>query len=278
VWHWQRSQFVFPPARSGRKAIVHWPDLAFVRTDRAPLVPPVFEQSVYFPYLPGGHRQSTELNLCFPKRGLYAQRGVGVRTRFPFSFLKKTRTIALEREVLVFPSVEATDAMLEVLPMISGELETNQRGRGSDLYRIRDYGPEDSARHVDWKATAKSGELKVREFTREDERRVCIVFDNPSEGVLDEAHYERAINLTASIAWHFFQENTELSFAAPTLRGTPDVYGFLEYLATVAPNSDKDFLKTLGESEQYYIVITARRRGEIPNPLWQSSYVFFAQE
>jgi uncharacterized protein (DUF58 family) len=278
VWHWQRSQFVFPSARSGRRAIVHWPDLAFVRTDRAPLAPPVFQQSVYFPYLPGGHRQSTELNLCFPKRGLYAQRGIGVRTRFPFSFLKKTRTIALEREVLVFPSVEATDAMLEVLPMISGELETNQRGRGSDLYRIRDYEPEDSARHVDWKATAKSGELKVREYTREDERRVCIVFDNPAEGVLDEVHYERAINLTASIAWHLFQENTELSFAAPTLRGTPDVYGFLEYLATVAPNSDKDFLNTLGESEQYYIVITARRRGEIPNPLWQSAYVFFAQE
>jgi len=69
--------------------------------------------------------------------------------------------------------------MLEVLPMITGELETNQRGRGSDLYRIRDYEPEDSARHVDWKATAKSGELKVREYTREDERRVCIVFDNP---------------------------------------------------------------------------------------------------
>ena len=69
--------------------------------------------------------------------------------------------------------------------MITGELETNQRGRGSDLYRIRDYEPEDSARHVDWKATAKSGELKVREYTREDERRLCIIFDNPAPGVLD---------------------------------------------------------------------------------------------
>jgi uncharacterized protein (DUF58 family) len=278
VWHWQRSQFVFPPVRTGRKAIVHWPDVAYVKTYPAAHEPPIFEQSVYFPYLPGGHRQSTELNLCFPKRGLYAQRGIGVRTRFPFSFLKKTRTIALEREVLVFPSVEATDAMLEVLPMISGELETNQRGRGSDLYRIRDYGPEDSARHVDWKATAKSGELKVREYTREDERRVCIAFDNPAEGVLDDAHYERAINLAASIAWHLFQENTELSFAAPTLAGTPDVYGFLEYLSTVRPLEGIEFLHTLGEAEQYYIIITARPRGEIPTPLWQSSYVFFAQE
>ena len=135
-----------------------------------------------------------------------------------------------------------------MLPLITGEMETNLRGRGSDLYRIRDYEPEDSARHVDWKATAKSGELKVREYTREDERSLCIVFDNPAPGVLDTAHYERAINLAASIAWHFFQDNTELRFAAPELSPDADVYAFLEYLALVAPRphaESDDFLSTL---------------------------------
>jgi uncharacterized protein (DUF58 family) len=277
-WRWQRSSFVFPSARNGRKAFIRWPDLAFVKSYPSRQAPPVFEQSVYFPYLPGGYRQSAELNLQFPRRGLYAQRGIGISTRFPFSFLTKTRTIALEREVLVFPSVEATDEMFEVLPMITGELETNQRGRGSDLYCIRDYEPEDSARHVDWKATAKSGVLKVREYTREDERRLCIVFDNPAPGVLDDAHYERAINLAASIAWHFYQENSELSFAAPSLVDKHDVYSFLEYLATAAPRSGTEFLDTFGESEQYNIIITARPRGQIPSALWQASYVLFAQE
>jgi uncharacterized protein (DUF58 family) len=277
-WHWQRSQFIYPPERTGRKAIVRWPDLSYSKFYPPRQLPPVFEQSVYFPYLPGRYRESAELNLRFPQRGLYAQRGIGISTRFPFSFLTKTRTIALNQEVLVFPSVEATDEMFEVLPMITGELETNQRGRGSDLYRIRDYEPEDSARHVDWKATAKSGELKVREYTREDERCVCVVFDNPEPGVLDGPHYERAINLAASIAWHFFQENTELSFAAPSLAGNPDVYGFLEYLAIVEPRSGTEFLTTLSESEQYNIIITARPRGQIPTALWQSSYVLFAQE
>jgi uncharacterized protein (DUF58 family) len=184
--------------------------------------------------------------------------------------------------VLVFPSVEATDEMFEVLPIITGEIETNQRGRGSDLYRIRDYVPEDSARHVDWKATAKSGELKVREYTREDERRVCLIFDNPPPGVLDHEHYERAINLAASLAWHFFEENTELSFAAPSLSGEADVYSFLEYLALAAPcpnaENDTDFLSTLGAAGQYNIIITACPRGLIPSALWQSSYVLFAQE
>jgi uncharacterized protein (DUF58 family) len=278
AWRWRRTEFVYPPRSSGRKPIVRWPDLEYVKVETSRAVPPVMEQSVYFPFLPGGHRQSTAVNLCFPRRGLYAQRGIGISTRFPFSFLVKTRTVAMQREILVFPSVQPTDAMLEVLPMVTGELETHFRGRGSDLYRIRDYEPEDSARHVDWKATAKSGELKVREFTREDERRVCVVFDNPPPGLLDEARYERAVDLSASIAWHFFQENTELSFAAPLLQGEPDVYSFLEYLATVEARDDGDFLSTLGEPGSYRIIITARRRGEIPTALWQSSYVFFAGE
>ncbi len=287
-WKWQRSQFVYPPASSGKKPILRWPDLAYVKVKPPRQAPPVFEQSVYFPYLPGRERQSAELNLCFARRGLYAQSGVGVATRFPFSFLKKTRTISLEREVLVYPSVEATDAMLEVLPMISGEMETHQRGRGADLYRIRDYEPGDSARHVDWKATAKSGELKVREFTREDERRLRIIFDNPAEGVLDEAHYERAVALAASIAWHFSEENTQLSFAAPGLVGEPDIYAFLEYLALVQPaarladkGAEKNGEELTGfapDGGHYHILITARRRGEIPGALWQSSYVFFTRE
>jgi hypothetical protein len=104
------------------------------------------------------------------------------------------------------------------------------------------------------------------------------VFDNPAPEVLDDPHYERAINLCASIAWHFFQENTELSFAAPGLAGSSDVYGFLEYLATVAPRSGADFFDSLDEQGQYHIIVTARPRGQIPTALWQSSYVLFAQE
>ena len=56
------------------------------------------------------------------------------------------------------------DELFDILPRVRGEWESFLRGRGAELYRIREYMPEDSARHVDWKATAKSGSLKVREF------------------------------------------------------------------------------------------------------------------
>ena len=165
-----------------------------------------------------------------------------------------------------------------MLPLISGEIESHQRGRGAGLYRIRDYEPEDSARHVDWKASAKSGELKVREYAREDERSVCIVFDNPAPGVLEESQYERAVHLAASISWHFFQQNSDLSFAAPGLFPEADIHAFLEYLALAEPREEENFLATLGSPNRYNIIITAAPRGSIPTPLWRRSWVMFAQE
>ncbi len=92
----------------------------------------------------------------------------------------------------MYPSVEPADEFFEVLPLINGEIESWQQGRGSDLYRIREYTQEDSARHVDWKATAKSGSLKVREFAREDQRKLRIVFDNPVPGAVSEKDYEKS--------------------------------------------------------------------------------------
>ena len=149
--------------------------------------PGIFEGMVYFPFLPPGADLTADLELRFERRGRYCESSFGVATRFPFAFLTKTREVALEREILVYPAVEPPDELFEILPLVRGEWESFVRGRGSDLYRIREYMPEDSARHVDWKATAKSGSLKVREFSREDERKLCIVFDNPAAGLISDA-------------------------------------------------------------------------------------------
>jgi hypothetical protein len=161
--------------------------------------------------------------------------------------------------------------------MISGEFESYVRGRGFDLYRIREYTPDDSARHVDWKATARSGSLKIREFTREDERRLCIVFDNPPVDVVSAEDYEQAVRLAASLAWHFSQEGAQLTFLAPEYGGGPDIYDFLRYLGIVQPaESIAADLPARQMGEAFNLIITARPHGSIPTELWANSYVIFA--
>jgi uncharacterized protein (DUF58 family) len=250
--------------------------------------PRVLQQHIYFPHIP--HQQTVRQNIeiTFPRRGIYRQDALGFRTKFPFGFLQKTRRVDSEIEAIVYPAVQPTEEFYEILPLVSGELESYQRGRGHDLYAIRDYQFNDSARHVDWKASAKTGALQVREYAREDERRVMLAFD-PYIGMSarDEratAQFERAVTLCAGLAWHFYEINSVLEFrsagfATPRVIAGEIIYDILRYLAGVTPlkqSPEKSFLHTLEDAPDIFkIVLTNQPRGSIPTGLWSSSYFLF---
>ena len=274
-WRWTATTFSFPPGRPAHRQWITLPDRQLRRVAERTMQAELFQGAAYFVYVPPRGELAADLELRFEKRGLYQQDGFGLSTRFPFAFLTKTRRLPLAREILVYPPVAPTDRLFEILPLITGELETFVRGRGSDLYRIREYTQEDSARHVDWKASAKSGSLKVREFSREDQRKLRIVFDNPAPGAVAAPAYEDAIALAASLAWHFAEEGTEVSFAAPGYEGAPDIHGFLAYLAVVQPGKGASVIEDLPPSADYNIIFTTRPRGTIPTALWGCSYFVF---
>ncbi len=274
-WVWHKTVFAFPANRPLKEQWVRLPDVSLRRIDPPPKQPPIFSGSVYFPYIANRSAASADVELSFTRRGRYVQDSFGISTRFPFSFLVKTRRVKLARELVVYPSVEPAEDFFQVLPMITGEFETFVRGRGYDLYRLRDYLPEDSARHVHWKASAKSGSLKVREFTREDERKLRIVFDNPQPGAISESAYESGVALASSLGWHFAGSDTDLSFAAPGYRGGNDVYDFLAYLALVEPRPGPSIVDQLAVTDDYNVILTTRPRGSIPTQLWATSYFIF---
>jgi uncharacterized protein (DUF58 family) len=274
-WRWIPAIFGFPPGRPTEKQWIKLSDRQLRRVAERAAPPNIFEGSAYFPYVPAGGELAAEVELRFERRGRYQQNSFGLATRFPFAFLTKTRRVSLAREIIVYPAVEPTDEFFEVLPLITGEFETFARGRGYNLYLIREYMPEDSARHVDWKATAKSGSLKVREFSREDERKLRIVFDNPGPSAVSAKAYESAVALAASLGWHFAEENTEISFVAQGYNGGADIYRFLAHLALVEPRSLPSVIEKLEVSDDYNIIFTTRPRGTIPTALWACSYFVF---
>jgi uncharacterized protein (DUF58 family) len=274
-WQWKPATFAVPPGRATGKQWIQFPDYRLQRVSKIDPRPGIFEGSAYFPYVPPGTELKADLELRFDRRGCYQQKTFGLATRFPFAFLTKTRHMPLAREIIVYPGVEPADEFFEVLPMITGEFESFVRGRGDDLYLIREYLPEDSARHVDWKATAKSGSLKVREFSREDERKLRIVFDNPGKGVVSEKAYEDAIALAASLSWHFAGQHADISFVSQGYNGEPDIYRFLAHLAIAEPQPLPSVVERLEPSDDYNIILTTRLRGSIPTALWACSYFIF---
>ena len=271
-WLWEASTFGWPRNRAPQDQWFRLPDRRLRRVHEED-EKPILQESVYFPFLAPGQELRADLEISFPARGRYSEKNFGLATRFPFSFLMKTRRINLAREVIVYPVVEPTEQINEVLPMVTGEFETFVRGRGNDLYLIREYMPDDSARHVDWKATARTGALKVREFSREDERKLRIVFDNPAPGVLQPVVYEQAVRMAASLGWHFHHEDVEVSFVAPGLEPTEDVFIFLRYLALVEPQDATPIFSRLRASEDYNLIVTARDVAEMPAALVARSYV-----
>jgi len=271
-WQWEPYTLGLPRNRAPQNQWLRLPDRRLRRV-REEAEKPILQESVYFPFLAPGQELRADLEIKFPARGRYCEKNFGLATRFPFSFLMKTRRINLAREVIVLPIVESADQFLEVLPMVTGEFEAFVSGRGNDLYLIRDYMPDDSARHVDWKATARTGALKVREFSREDERKLRIVFDNPPPGVLAPEVYERGIRLAASLGWHFHHEDVEVSFVAPGLEPTEDVFTFLRYLALVEPQEATPVFSRLRASDDYNLIVTARAKSEMPTALAARSYV-----
>src|SRR6202522_981804 len=269
-----------------------WPSfsLRVVGKARKNLSNEILTTPVFFPYIPGlgSARQKVELN--FPRRGSYKQDAFGIQTRFPFGFFEKTRTVESQLEILVYPRVEPTDQFYEVLPLLSGEMASNFRGRGHELHSLRDYLPTDSARFVDWKVTARAGRLVVREFAREDERRVMLVLDpfvgppqitsGSADAATDDAaaaehaaRFERAVSMAACVAWHFNELNAALQFrthrfATPMAPSTEIIYDALRELATIQPD-----MSALGG--QVIEELAARPQNTIPTALWSSSYFLF---
>ena len=257
---------------------------------RAPLVVPrqILDAPVYVPYIPRRSSVTQHVELSFLRRGRYTQEGFRVSTKFPFGFLRKAHEVPSRKEILVLPSVHPTEEFYEILPLIGGEMVSSQKGRGHDLYAIRDYQESDSARHVDWKATAKAQKLKVREFTREDERRLVLVFDNslPAANERALAQFEKGVNFCACLAWHFNEIDAQMQFLAdgfetPMAPSGEIIYSVLESLALIEPKigpaASVDGLQSriASAARGFHIVITSRPRGSIPTNLWGSSYLVF---
>jgi uncharacterized protein (DUF58 family) len=261
-WRLEPTTFAIPLNRPAERQWIRLRDWKVKRVALPSLAPGIFDGMIYFPYLPAKAELQADLPLLFAHRGRYCESSFGLATQFPFAFVTKTRDVALERQITVYPPVDPTEEIVDILPVLRGEWESFAHGRGSDLYRIREYMPEDSARHVDWKATARSGSLKVREFTREDEHKLCIVFDNPMAGTILEASYERAVNLAASLAWEFSSRNADVSFLITGRDRIAEVHEFLARLAVIEPEQDSQCALddlTFAIPGQYNIVITARQ-------------------
>ncbi|HEX3249956.1 MAG TPA: DUF58 domain-containing protein [Pyrinomonadaceae bacterium] len=242
----------------------------------------------YFSYVP--HRSAAEQRVeqLFPTRGHVLIDGFELSTRFPFGFFRRRRRLrARNVDIVVYPKPEVISDELHLLPMYAGRMPAMRRGAGHDLFSMRDYQPQDDLRHIDWKATARSRRLTVREFTSEDEKRITIVLDTrlPRVGGGDlSERFERGVVQAASLLKHFVDERAEVRLVlgeevGPFGSGTEQLYRCLRRLALVTPNdgAERELVHAGRDAVEhdYAILLTAAAPGSIPANVWRTSHVIY---
>ncbi len=253
----------------------------------------------YFTYIP--HRAAAEQRVeqLFPERGHVLINGFELSTRFPFGFVRRRRRLkARNVDLVIYPKPEPIGDDLHLLPMYAGRMASMRRGAGHDLFSLRDYQPQDDLRHIEWKATARSRRLTVREFTSEDERRTTIILDTTSYPDSDlgsfRERFERGVVRAASHLKHFIDERAEVrlilgSEIGPYGTGLEHLYKCLRRLALVTSQGPEENSKALSSgsvsetghrsrsisSDDYAILLTAAVPGSIPAEVWRRSYVIY---
>ena len=95
---------------------------------------------------------------------------------------------------------------------------------------------------MDWKATAHTGDLQVREFAREREQAVAFFLDLDIPGS-QAAWFETAVDRCAFLAWNLSQRGSRIRFCTQDvdwqLPEEADVYTILKYLAIVSPRQGR---------------------------------------
>jgi len=202
----------------------------------------------YVPVVRGARNTSQTGQAMLAKRGRYTMREVKASSRYPFGFFMKDRFYAVEADCICYPEIIPQERMSISITDLQGSNQRFERGLGHDLYMIRDYLPSDSARHVHWKASAKTSTLKTREYAAEESRRIVLAFDRFGHPG-DIEKFEQLVSYTASIAYHFINDGIEVELVSDdwqSVQGNAQTVleSILQYLALVQMSNSADLPAT----------------------------------
>ena len=136
--------------------------------------------SLYLTKILPGERVELDTLRIAAKRGVHEGSVVVVRSVAPFGVAERRRKLPVAGSTTVLPAV----LPLEHLPFLGRGSDpqrtarsTTRRGGGPEYLGVREYQPGDSARHVHWPSTARTGTIMVRELEEERSRRLALLVD-----------------------------------------------------------------------------------------------------
>ena len=132
--------------------------------------------------VPGHGRATTSVEIRPMRRGRFELRELVVRIEGPLGLVARQDRLPVAATLRVYPPFASRDEaelrinkarILEV-----GLRSAKGRGGGTEFDAMREYGPDDEFRRIDWSATARAGKPIVRTYRAERNQTVLLLLDN----------------------------------------------------------------------------------------------------
>jgi uncharacterized protein (DUF58 family) len=175
------------------------------------------------------------------RRGELAVELEGVGSFFPFGFLKKQLGTELTTIATVWPApVEYRRSSVNTARRGESGQRAVRAGSGGDLLALRRYASGDSHRLIHWKASARTQQLLVRQFSAESSEGFSLWLHTDANVWIRPEQFELLVSFAATLAEDLFRagrlEAVALNYEPSSqVRRVRDLELFLDQLAVVQP-------------------------------------------
>lgn len=163
----------------------------------------------------GNRKIERRLEFTTTQRGVYRIKELQVSTKDLFLKSHFADMMENDTEIIVCPQTVMINDYIKVWDRLMGDYEVN-RWDNPDPFAfrgIRDYQPYDSMRNINWKATARTGDIMVNQFSPTTESEVRIYLNlKPYSKSLADTLAEFAISIVAGIAKAYTARGISISF------------------------------------------------------------------
>lgn len=173
------------------------------------------------PTIPGRGETTIFATLTPTARGPLTLDRLDLRTTFPLGISLKSVAFAKPQTILIQPRVpllRPDTLTLAGLSRRGAQERPNIRGMGNEFFGLRPLAADETATKIAWRASARRGQLLVREHTATGQRAILLnLLLDPWDDQDAAERNERAIVLAAGLAALALAQGQRIGIVGPTL-------------------------------------------------------------
>jgi uncharacterized protein (DUF58 family) len=165
----------------------------------------------------GGGEREREYRLSCDRWGSYVLGELGLVAHDRFRVYRYSRSLDLKLPLKVYPRPETIKDLLQPLEtqVFTGNLVAREKGEGIEFADLRPFVAGDRVRRINWRASARRGELWVNELHAERNADVILFLDSFTEARReDETTLDRTVRGAAALVEHYLEHKDRVGLVS----------------------------------------------------------------